>query len=80
MEKTIRLKIFKELTSEQEKQVLRLKGALVAQGFTDIIHISDEGEGHYINSFKTEASVEVLDFIAAYQREAKLEAVVLVLG
>ncbi|MCR5862554.1 hypothetical protein LRS05_10520 [Flavobacterium sp. J372] len=80
MEKTIRLKIKKELTREQEKQVIRLKGALIGQGFTDIIHISDEGEEHYINTFLAESHAEALSLIAAYRDEARLEGVVSVLS
>jgi hypothetical protein len=79
MEKTIRLKVKKELTGEQEKQVIKLKGALISQGFTDIIHISDEGEEHYINSFLAEAPAEALEFIARYQHEGKLEGVLWVM-
>lgn len=79
MEKTIRLKIRKELTVEQEKHVIRLKGALIAKGYTEIIHISDEGEEHYINSFRAESPIEAVEFIATYQSEGKLEDVVWVL-
>lgn len=79
MEKTIRLKIKKELTKEQEKQVIRFKGALIAKGYTEIIHISDEGEEHYINSFRAESPNEVLEFISTYQSEEKLEDLLWVL-
>lgn len=79
MEKTIRLKVKKELTREQEKQVIKLKGALISQGFTDIIHISDEGEEHYINSFLAEAPDKAREFIATYQGEGQLEGVLWVL-
>ena len=79
MAKTIRLKIKKELTQEQEKQVIRLKGALIAKGFTDIIHISDESEQHYINSFQADSPDGALDFIAACKAEGGLADAIWVL-
>jgi hypothetical protein len=51
MESTIRLRIKKELSSTQQKSILKLKGAIISQGFTDIIHIRDEGEEFHINYF-----------------------------
>lgn len=79
MEQTIRIKVKKELTREEDKQVIRLKGLLIAKGFTDIIHISDEGEEHYINTFLCESPAEALDFITASLTDGKLSDVVLVL-
>ena len=51
METTIRLRVKKELSSAEQKGILQLKGAIISRGFTDIIHISDEGEEFHINSF-----------------------------
>jgi hypothetical protein len=81
MDKAIRLKIRKDLTSQQEKKVIQLKGALISGAYTDIIHISDEGEEFYINSFLTlpEKKVEVLDFIIDYLEEKKLSESVKIL-
>lgn len=79
MEQTIRLKVKKELSREEDKQVIRLKGLLIAKGFTDIIHISDDGEEHYINSFMAASRREVLDFITLFLSEAELEDVLSVL-
>lgn len=75
MDKAIRLKVKKELTNQQEKSVMQLKGALIARGYTDIIHISDEGEAFYINSFASapEQKKEALEFIASSLQENALE-------
>jgi len=81
MEKTIQLKVKKELTLEQEKQVIRLKGALIAKGFTDIIHISDEGEEFHINQFiiLPNKKDEALDFIKIYLIEKGLISTIWIL-
>jgi hypothetical protein len=78
MDKAIRLKVKKELDIQQEKKVIQLKGALIAKAYTEIIHISDEGEEFYINSFVTlpEKKKEALDFIEGYLQEKSLDAIV----
>jgi len=77
MDKVIRLKIKKELTSAQEKKIIQLKGALISGGYTDIIHFSEEGEEFYINSFTTlpERKTEALAFIAARVNDSSLSNV-----
>jgi len=81
MDKAIRIKIKKELTSQQEKKVIQLKGALIAGAYTDIIHISDEGEEFYINHFITSPAkkAEVLDFITAYLEQQSLDGAIWIL-
>lgn len=56
MTTTIRLRIKKEMDATTEKKVLKLKGNLIAQSFTDIIHYDDDGEDYYINYFTVAAS------------------------
>lgn len=79
MTNPIRLRIKKDIDAATEKKILKLKGNLITEGFSEIIHISDEGEEHYINSFVADPRPEALGFIAAYIIEAKLQDIVLVL-
>lgn len=72
MDKTIKLRVKKEIDNSGELLVLRLKGALISKGFTQIIHIEDENEDFYLNSFsispdhKKEAEDFVLDYIEGH--------------
>ena len=56
--------------NDDELKVLKLKGALIAKKYTEIIHIADENEDFYLNSFSTspenkkEAEHFVLDYIS----------------
>jgi hypothetical protein len=62
----------KEIDNRNELQVLKLKGSLITKGFTEIIHIADENEDFYLNSFSTapnhrkEAEDFVLDYISSH--------------
>lgn len=71
MTTTIRLRIRKDIDTPTEKKILKLKGSLIAQSFTDIIHYDDEGEHHYINFFTIEASKK--DEVTAYIRQSIAE-------
>ena len=70
MDKTIKLRVKKEIDNDDELKVLKLKGALIAKKYTEIIHIADENEDFYLNSFSTspenkkEAEHFVLDYIS----------------
>lgn len=68
MEKTIHLKIRKELDGHQQQHIIKLKGSLIAKGYTEIIHILDQDEEFHINYFETpvETKSEVLEFINAF--------------
>ncbi|MDA6072612.1 hypothetical protein NJT12_23605 [Flavobacterium sp. AC] len=44
MEKTIKLRVKKDIDNRRELKVLKLKGILISKGFTQIIHIADENE------------------------------------
>jgi hypothetical protein len=69
MDKTIKLRVKKEIDNRSELKVLKLKGTLISKGYTEIIHIADENEDFYLNSFSTspenkkEAEYFVLDYI-----------------
>jgi len=70
MDKIIKLRVKKEIDRSNELKVLKLKGNLITKGFTEIIHIADENEDFYLNSFSTsvdhkkEAEDFVLDYIS----------------
>jgi hypothetical protein len=70
MDKIIKLRVKKEIDRESELKILKLKGALITRGYTEIIHIADENEDFYLNSFssspvhKKEAEDFILDYIS----------------
>ncbi|PVX46757.1 hypothetical protein C8C85_2640 [Flavobacterium sp. 103] len=70
MNKTIKLRVRKEIDRESELKVLKLKGTLITKGYTEIIHIEDENEDFYLNTFTTstdfkkEAENYILDYIS----------------
>lgn len=68
MERAIKLKVRKELNSHQQLNIIKLKGSLIARGYTEIIHILDQDEDFYINYFDTpaESKKEVLEFINSF--------------
>ncbi|MDI5950201.1 hypothetical protein QLS91_16650 [Flavobacterium sp. LB2P84] len=69
MNKTIKLRIKREIDRDIELKILKLKGSLITKGFTEIIHIADENTEYYLNSFSTspenkkEVECFVLDYI-----------------
>lgn len=72
MDKTIQLRVRKEIDNRSELKVLKLKGILISRGFTQIIHIADQDEHFYLNSFSTspdckeKAEEFVLDYIGSH--------------
>jgi hypothetical protein len=68
MDKTIKLRVKKEIGNSDELKVLKLKGALIGKKYTEIIHIADENEDFYLNSFSSSPvhKKEVEDFILDY--------------
>jgi hypothetical protein len=74
MSTIIRLKIRKDVDPSTEKIILKLKGQLIAQSFTDLIHYDDADENNYIHYFTTEAAKKqlVISYIASYIQEASL--------
>ena len=63
---TLRLRVPKEIDIITEKKVLKLRGGLIARGFTDIIYFEEDGPEHYIQHFTTETALvhEARDYIA----------------
>lgn len=74
MEKAIKLQIRKELNGQQQLNVIRLKGSLISNGYTEIIHINDYDDEFHMNSFETsvENRTEVQNFINAFISKAQL--------
>jgi hypothetical protein len=72
MNKTIKLRVKKEIDRESELKVLKLKGTLITKGYTEIIHIEDENEDFYVNTFSTSADLKkqaenyILDYISSH--------------
>lgn len=81
MNTTIRLRIKKDIDTATEKKILKLKGSLIAQSFTDIIHYDDDGEHHYINFFTvaTSRKNEVTAYIHQNIAEAVLGDAILII-
>ena len=80
MDTIVRLRVKKELDNRQHKSILDLKGSIISKGYTDIIHISDEGEEFHINSFSVlpEQKVAVLDYIVLNLKENNLDLIITV--
>lgn len=68
MEKTIHLKVRKELDSHEQFNIIKLKGNLISKGYTEIIHILDQDDQFHINTFETpsETKNEVQEFITDF--------------
>ena len=68
MNKTIKLRVKREIGNGNELMVLKLKGKLISNGYTEIIHIADENEDFYLNSFSTssDSQKQVKDFVLGY--------------
>lgn len=68
MNKTIKLRVKKEIENSDELKVLKLKGSLISKGYTEIIHIADENEDFYLNFFSISqgSKKEVEDFVLNY--------------
>jgi hypothetical protein len=72
MDKTIQLRVRKQIDNSRELKVLKLKGTLISKGFTQIIHIADQDEDFYLNSFSTSPDCKkkaedfVLDYISSH--------------
>lgn len=78
MDKTIKLRVKKEIDSKSELKVLKLKGTLISKGYTEIIHIADENTEYYLNSFSTspENKKEVEYFVLDYITNHNLDEII----
>ena len=82
MDRTIRIRINKEISGVQEKNILHLKGQLISKGYTDIIHIHDHDEEFYVNSFIVSAakSEEAIEMIELYRDTKNLSQILILLA
>jgi len=78
MDTVIRFKVKKDLDNRKHQSLLRLKGSIIAKGFTDIIHISDEGEEYHVNSFSVlqDQKAAILEYITLYVKENSLDSTI----
>lgn len=60
--------------------IIKLKGSLIAKGYTEIIHILDQDDEFHINSFETPVvyTNEVYDFITAFISKENLQDTIMV--
>lgn len=74
MVKVIKLRVRKELNSQQQLNIIKLKGLLISKGYTEIIHILDQDEEFYINSFEAtlEANAAIKEFITLFIEKENL--------
>lgn len=81
MHTNLRFKIRKEIDTPTARKILKLKGSLIAQSYTDIIHFDDEGEDFYVHYFQLEKSYSkpAADFIRTFSEENGLGDVVILL-
>jgi len=68
MDKTIKLRVKREVDTSSELKILKLKGTLITERFTEIIHIADENEDFYLNSFSISSENKKMaeDFVLNY--------------
>lgn len=68
MGKAVKLKVRKDLDASQQITVIKLKGCLISKGYTEIIHIMDQGEEFHINTFEIapENRNEVKQYITGF--------------
>lgn len=68
MNSTIKLRVKKGIDNKSEFEVIKLKGSIIAVGFTEIIHFTDENEEFYLNSFSTTVAKKksAEDFVSGY--------------
>jgi len=78
MDTVIRFKVKKDLDNRKHQSLLRLKGSIIAKGFTDIIHISDEGEEFHVNSFSVlqDQKAAILEYITLYVKQNSLDSTI----
>lgn len=71
----MRLKVRKELDGIQQSSIIKLKGSLIAKGYTEIIQILDQDDDFHINTFEigNGSDSEVREFITAFIAREKLE-------
>ncbi|QEE49887.1 hypothetical protein FUA48_09930 [Flavobacterium alkalisoli] len=79
MNTILRFRVKKEVDTPTARKILSLKGSLIAQCYTDIIHFDDEDEHFYMHYFSVETArrKEAADYIAGCIREELLSDIVM---
>lgn len=82
MDQTIKFRVRKEIDNIGELKVLKLKGALISKGYTEIIHIADENADFYLNWFSISSDLkkEAQDFVLEYISSNELKQTITLLG
>ena len=77
----IRFKIKKEVDTPSARQILKLKGGLIARSYTDIIHFDDEEEEFYMHYFQVSELklVDAQSFIKDFSIENDLKDIIVML-
>lgn len=78
MKSAIKLQARKELNSLQHLDIIKLKGGLISNGYTEIIHITDKDDEFHMNCFETgiENKDEVHEFIKTFINKTDLRDIV----
>ena len=81
MNTTIRLMVKKEVDIATARKILKLKGSIIANSFTDLIHYDDAGEDDYIHYFITPTAKreQAREYIASYISDQGLREAVAIL-
>ncbi|PZR19106.1 MAG: hypothetical protein DI539_15145 [Flavobacterium psychrophilum] len=77
----IRFRVKKDIDPVTARKILKLKGNLIAQSFTDIIHFDDDGEEFYIHYFtiSSERKLDVITYTSSFIADEVLTDAVTVL-
>lgn len=77
----IKIKYKRNLDNVNDRKILRLKGAIIREKFTDVIYIEDQDEENYVSSFIVDSSVKVnvIAFITDYLNRESINEIVEIL-
>lgn len=79
MNSTIRFKITKDVDIPAGRKIIKFKGSLIAQSFTDIIHFDDNDDEYYLHYFQTSNRMEALNFIKMFLEENNMADLIVLL-
>lgn len=82
MDKIIKFIVKKEIRHSDELKIFKLKGNLISKGYTEIIHMADQDQDYYLNSFSISAEKknEVENFVIQYLSDNNLEEIIILPG
>ncbi|MNK21270.1 hypothetical protein D3C87_395230 [compost metagenome] len=74
MDTTIRLKIKKEVDTPTARKILKLKGSIISNSFTDLIHYDDADEINYLHYFTIDIlkKQEVIEYLNSFIKKEGL--------